>query len=59
MAKVKRNLRLGPIFETAEQELRPGETMTHFIEDAMHREVVRRRRSRKRSDKDDGSPTEA
>jgi hypothetical protein len=59
MAKVKRNLRLGPIFEVAEQELMPGETITHFIEDAMHREVERRRRARRRDERASAPQAEA
>lgn len=56
LAKVKRNLRLGPIYEAAEQELDPGETMTHFVEQALHHEIQRRQRARKRSGKDETPP---
>jgi hypothetical protein len=49
MAKVKRNLRLGPIYDQAEKELDEGENMTHFVETALHHEILRRRRASKRA----------
>jgi hypothetical protein len=55
-AKVKRNVRLGPIWEEAERELSAGEPMIHFIEEAFRREITRRRRARRRNE--DAPPTE-
>jgi hypothetical protein len=49
MAKVKRNLRLGRIYEEAERLLRPDETMTHLIEALLEREVQRRKRAQRKA----------
>lgn len=56
MAKVKRNLRLGPVYERAEQELEPGETMTHLVEQALEHEIIRRQRARRRATGNDSAP---
>lgn len=45
MAKVKRNLRFGKVFDDLENELGEGETMTNLLEALMQRELARRRRS--------------
>lgn len=58
MAKVKRNLRLGPVYERAEQELDPGENMTHFVEQALEHEIVRRQRARRRTSNDSAPQSE-
>lgn len=48
MAKVKRNLRLGKIYDEIEAWLAPGETMTHLIEALLERELLRRKRAEKK-----------
>jgi hypothetical protein len=58
VAKVKRNLRLGPVFDEAAKELRPGETMTHLVEEALRHEITRRKRSKRRTESEGASPVE-
>jgi hypothetical protein len=55
MAKVKRNVRLGPVWEEAEALLAPGESMIHFIEEAFRREITRRTRAKKKAPSSDGA----
>ncbi len=58
MAKVKRSLRFGKVFDDLEKLLQPGETMTSVLEQFMGREVARRMRAKKNAppEPDETSP---